>query len=1689
MTAQILSSELSNLIQESKRKHSELRNAAEKSLEDLKLLRSTSEAQITSDLSHRPNFITPFLIACATKNVKFIGIAVVCLQRLVVSKALPKQRLKEVLEALREASSTGQDVQLKILQALPSLLQNYADEIRGDLLAASLNICMVLQSSKNAIVNNTAAATLQQLVVSVFDKVVAEDKLVLEIPTVGEVPTEDGSVQVRAAARDAYKVFNDICLLTECQKPQFLRSAGLPQTFGLELIESVLTNHSEIFLTHPEQASILRGRVMPFIISSLSEKLTFAVTVRITRILYILLKRHLSIIVSQGEMAFGLLTHMLDQDTALWKRSLCMEVLRGIFSEAALIRRVFAAYDAQEERRSILRDLVAAFVKISSEKPAVIGLGPQSTVPAADQGNGASDQAMLEASGVSGIIGSSAGANDSATGISTQWSTMRVPVIDQLDKTDPPSVPETYIYSLTLACIGGFSEGLAKFILPLTVPDARSRKKVQKAPEADNESAAADAREGNSRAKLERQSTYKRNPVPVNPLSLEDHPLYAEVKTCAGIVEECWPAILATCSTFLYASLDSDYYHGLVRSFQKFTHVAGLLRLHTPRDAFLTTLGKAAVPPNVLTASASAVTTPVSPTPDPMSLLSNARGLLSVDALVHSTTADRGRQPSVDSGPQTLNIRNLLCLRALLNLGIALGPTLDSAWIIILGTLQQADFVLYSSSKSTSRSQPSTPKSESQNSQDASLLLANFGSEIKAVETAAARLLESTVDFPNEAFVQVLTAMCGLLGQDDSQGQIETPSTITPTSPGIRKSSQSHRRIGSISVASGNQSQEDHFALAKLGDVASINIDRLMAYDPDVAGWSILTTELILAACSPFHASSVRLRASEIQVRLVLEAATATSSLPDEDRGEVQLRLLGAIRRALEPLQSAERQGSVSTNATDIDVHKVILEGLNSLLEKCGETLVSGWEIAFDVIGSVFISNDGSDELQLGSSKSIVRSARLIRSSFNSLQLICSDFLASLPNSCFLILVNTLYRFCTQDEDLNISLTTVTFFWVLSDFISGRTSAFSLSPSLIHDSSEQSLVNLASGEDRLASDSALWMLLLSRLTAVTADDRLELRNSAIQTLLRIFDAYGDQLSSEAWSMCLRTVIFKLLSSTESRLESMKDAKSSVSEKESTGWYETTVVVLNGITGLLANYLDVLTSHQTFGDSWKALLGHFNALLEVEVQEINTAVFKSLQHILSKGNVKGAKTNFDDTSLDLVWNLWSNKIPTVKGTNSTKRADDQNYLLAYISAFQEIYRLIEDVIEEDRVRRALALLHEAIEQAAAPTYSADIEYLTPLQSQVVESLKLIRTNIPGVPAALISKTSEFVTLAFRPNLNTSTETRQPTYVALSKAAMVLLESLILSHTTDNGIYSSGAFSSALDALAKPIMLKYSFPIITKSISPWRQATTSALAILGTTLPIIIAAGLEDDVTKSIWEAIVTIANAISAADCSVVPDMIDITGDQEFDIISFRALRDLMVPALGSQVIPDKTRRAYTESLFRMSLIHTHDDHDLPQHPQELFATLYQPRKGRTVDPSPSPRTKMSYVCFDELISLVTASDSSSARVKLAQAASPYLIIRAGLTIQAYIADQPLRGRMPQPLSQRKELLYILKALVNLRCEPDAIPDIPSVESTSKKHLIRLYPLFSKAIRTAADDQEILEWLGKALDEVGMEFGV
>jgi hypothetical protein len=113
----------------------------------------------------------------------------------------------------------------------------------------ALLLCFRLQESKIAVVSSTAAATLRQLVMFVVDKMVIEDAEEHLSPTqLSEVQLPDGTNKALGpSARDAYSVFEDLCLLANAEKPHFLRLDFLHKTFALELIESVLTNYHGLF--------------------------------------------------------------------------------------------------------------------------------------------------------------------------------------------------------------------------------------------------------------------------------------------------------------------------------------------------------------------------------------------------------------------------------------------------------------------------------------------------------------------------------------------------------------------------------------------------------------------------------------------------------------------------------------------------------------------------------------------------------------------------------------------------------------------------------------------------------------------------------------------------------------------------------------------------------------------------------------------------------------------------------------------------------------------------------------------------------------------------------------------------------------------------------------------------------------------------------------------------------------------------------------------------------------------------------------------------------------------------------------------------------------------------------------------------------------------------------------------------
>ncbi|GIJ81862.1 hypothetical protein Asppvi_000365 [Aspergillus pseudoviridinutans] len=1726
MSSQFLQTELLNLIQESKRKNSDLRNAAEESLNDLKALPSTSEAQISAgDLVRKPRFVDPFILACHSRHAKLAGIGVVCLQRLVASRSLPSERLKDVLGGLKETTSLSLDIQLKILQSLPSLLQHYSNDLGGELLASTLEICATLQASKTLAVSSTAAATLQQLIVSTFERVAEEDKILDEGKPRVTIKLETDSVNIGYSAYDALRVLDDLCRLLDGEQLHFLRIKSLSQTFTLELIESVLTNSGHLFSGHAELTHVLRTRLMPMTVRYFSERHGFALTSRVARILLILLKRHMSLLTAECEMALGLLTHLLEPDgTSPWKRVLCMEVFRGLYAEPGLVRLIYSLYDGEDNRKNILRDHMAALVRLASEKPSLIGVSSRSTVPlrAEHARSITEEQITLEAGGVAGVIGATGPSTETSfQGISSQWSTVRTPYIELLDKTDPPSPPETYIYNLVLNCITSIAEGLARFILPLTVPDPKQkrRSRITSPHESMSTGPAHDLQRVDSGKTIHRSNS-KKLAMPLNPLDLDSHPQLTAIKACAGIIENCWPAILATCSTFLYASLDEEYYHNLVRSLQKLAHVAGLLRLSVPRDAFLTTLAKATMPADVAGASTAAVSDSHS-----ITAMDEKRKGAAV-TLVSSPFPADGPKASADIASLSLSTRNLLCLRALLNLGIALGPTLDQpAWSIILGTLQDVDLLIGMASSKTNNS-INTAGDVSGDMSKASL-----GAEITAVQTASAKLFESTGDYPSDSFDGLLIALLDL-SSVTAEPVKNGPSDSSPSQKHIGRARRNNRGVSFVVEKSRVRGEELKFVLDKAKELAQANLERLSSLaDTDRGVWQLLTERLIATAANPEISQRLRLKANGVLSYVVFETMKQRDDADDSVRNARHIRNLETLNMQVSTLYSVNAcMPGLPPTTSVIEIHEQSLETLKSILEQYAESFNDGWMLVFSLISSVFgdVSNGesataaGDTSSRARDIRSVANSPRLVRAAYKSLQLVASDFIALLPRQCRLDLVNSLSRFALQQEDFNISLTTTSSFWNVSDFLQGQIEEFCIESHVELSVSEETLSTLARGDEPSVSRNALWLLLLLRIVSLARDSRLEIRNCAIQTLLRIFDAYGQQLSPKAWRLCLNRVLFLMVEAIELELANSRTAEKVRSSEVLQSWIETAVVTIKGFSNLITTFFEPIVGDDAFDASWERLLGYFHKLISSNFLELSEAVFSSLANILLRAQTAN---NMSKNALDLAWSLWVGGHPASREDMIDLERPNQEASSAYLQTFQQLYRLYKDNIGDDHIEHILHHLRLLAWNSISPRYSPDVDRVSDLQAIILECVKLLCSEKPEAQPKIVFCLAEFVDSALT-KWSTDSDPRRPTFVAFSKSAVELLGWYIAAFGIKKDIFSNGSLSSALDHLGNPIVQKYEWTGKDRDPSLWQKSTIAVLDILFVAVPYV-EKQYENANLKEIsrfWKCVVDIANGIASAKGyrnGSIPTA-KIHADETFDVDAMNKLKSIIIPSLGAAIIPDNIRRQFARTIFESSFIYQQQRFGAPikYSEKEPLQGIYDIRPGRTFDPPPTPRGRMAYVLIDTLFELASApqpetspsnddpsrqetinTEQTTARVLLSRSVSPYLILRCAVSLKAYIADQPLRGLMPQPTPARKALLHLLRGMIDLRSEPTAIPAPPIIRTVvissgdssqagnghQKKHLEWIYPLAVKAVQVAGrekDDGEVLQVLGAVLDRVG-----
>ncbi|KAG7841235.1 hypothetical protein KL941_005332 [Ogataea angusta] len=657
MSIQLLSADLAALVAETKRKNTDIRHAADKSLETLKAGQGKDEKAFLKSLSQNPDFINPFLLACQSKNAKLTGIALQCFSRLIPTHSLPATKVDLIIDALLESTHSAIDIQLKILQLLPSFFQAYSMFISDESLSKLLLVCSSLQSTNRmGAVVNTAQATFLQLVNLVFEKVHDEDQkggseALYDVP----ISTQE-TRKVGLCAYDAQRIVNDLCTLIEHHKPAFLKTNYITEDFGFELLESIVKNNRQTFLEHEELAHLLRLRVAPILLRFLSSSKDFTVMVRVSRLISLLIQEQFEVLKIESEVTLSLLNHTLTKESAtpVWKRILSLEIYRALFKNFELVSKIFTEYDnnQEEERKKVFADFFKACLEIVNEHKPMLNTGDLVQAPLSSSAN--SDPVQQANSSKSKKPTSSSApatlrqAEEKKVGLSVAKSAIKFSYIDSLDKADPPHVPETYSCYLVCQIIISFCEGICKATLDL-------------------------ASEGETVSFL-------------NETTFSEKSKQQQYACLSVMLLSNSNDLLELHKIFIYSTIDSDVFSKVVRSLQKLCHASGILSLKETRNKIL----------NFFAISTLKITGKEGRQNKFLSFGESIVGTISStigNAVSNMAMASSETEP-MQLYSRNINSRQIMCLRVLLSLATSLGAVLDDSWDIVFITLQWVSYYL-----------------------------------------------------------------------------------------------------------------------------------------------------------------------------------------------------------------------------------------------------------------------------------------------------------------------------------------------------------------------------------------------------------------------------------------------------------------------------------------------------------------------------------------------------------------------------------------------------------------------------------------------------------------------------------------------------------------------------------------------------------------------------------------------------------------------------------------------------------------------------------------------------------------------------------------------------------------------------------------------------------------------------------
>ncbi|KAH6772485.1 ARM repeat superfamily protein [Perilla frutescens var. frutescens] len=995
-----------------------------------------------------------------------------------------------------------------------------------------------------------------------------------------------------------------------------------------------------------------------------------------------------------------------------------------------------------------------------------------------------------------------------------------------------------------------------------------------------------------------------------------------------------------------------------------------------------------------------------------------------------------------------LTPKNVQALRTLFNIAHRLQNVLGPSWVLVLDTLSALDRTIHSPHATTQEVSAAAP----QLTRDSS----GHHSDFSILSSLNSQLFESSALMHISAVQSLLSALRQLSCQCMD---------ATLTSNG----QTSNQKIGSI-----------NFSVDRMLSVLTNNLHRVEPL------WDDVVSHFLELADSPnSQLQSIALDALDKSICAVLGS--------DHFQGNVSSKSFGASNDLIGQSKLRSLECSVISPLKDLysssqnlDLRAGSLKILLHVLERHGEKLHYSWPNILEMLRSIALASE----------------KELIALGFQSLRVIMNDGLPTIPAYCLHECIDVAGAYSAQMTELNISLTSIGLLWTATDFIVKGlvhwTPEESGTDPQNHEEKEQSIHDSHEEENDVTNYSntverdKLLFSVFSLLHKLGADERPEVRNSAIRMLFQTLGSHGQKLSRSMWEDCLWSYVFPTLdhashlAATSSKDEWQgkelgtrkgKAVHMLIHHSRNTAqkqWDETLALVLGGVARILRSFFPFLRSLRNFESGWESLLVFVkNSILNCS-KEVALAAINCLQSTVVSHSPKG---NVPTTYIMSVLNIYEAVLQESSNSSDHVTGKVKQEILHGLG---ELYSLAQGMFDNDMYTQLILVVDSAIKEAQrnSNNFEADYGHVPPVQRTILEILPLIRpaVHLSSMWNLLLMKLLHYLPAAnplLDDNEDDPNRVSNTNHIPVQKKG----DGLILNNT--HSLFAEKLVPILVDLfLQAPLKEKYNiFPNVIQSLG--RCMTTR-----------------RDDPDGTLWRL------AVDGFHRILIDDVRNVKPALETDLPITRSSRihvwkevadvyELFLVGHCGRALPSNrhsTAAHQTDESVEMNILDIlgdkilMSDADLPPDIlQRLISTLDRCASRtcslplETVGLMPAHCSRFSLRCLQKIFSLSSyeTGDWNLARSEVSEISILTLISRCDYILRKLLTDENDLGECSLPPARVEEVIFVLQELARLKIHPETASSLPlhhhlkegvSQENSHRcSHLLVLFPSFCELV--------------------------